>query len=95
MTDTAAKIREALDDMLLLACEDEKQWETRRQEFERRITKASEALVLLDAERPSVPMEPLRLLYNMAALNGGIPNNRDAIITAHMAEFGFDVKETP
>jgi hypothetical protein len=40
-------------------------------------------------------MEPLRLLYNMAALNGGIPNNRDAIITAHMAEFGFDVKEAP
>ena len=51
-----------------------------------------EALALLDAERPSVPMEPLRLLYNMAALNGKIPDNRDEIITAHMAEFGIDVK---
>jgi len=53
------------------------------------------ALDALNAERPSVPLEPLRLLYNMAALNGKIPDNRDEIITAHMAEFGFSVKETP
>ena len=37
----------------------------------------------------------LRLLYNMAALNGKIPDNRDEIIVNHMAEFGYTVTENP
>jgi hypothetical protein len=79
MSDAMAKIRELLPKTI--------------EELENfTLRKSKEALALLDAERPSVPMEPLRLLYNMAALNGGIPDNRDEIITAHMAEFGIDVK---
>jgi hypothetical protein len=56
--------------------------------------KALSALDQLAAQRPTVPEDALRLLYNMAALNGpAIPDNRDEIIKAHMAEFGVEVSE--
>jgi hypothetical protein len=106
MTDTTAKIREsreaiekARDEVSALCngkrwtmCIPAREGKDSDLIISAALHKADEALALLDAERPSVPMEPLRLLYNMAALNGGIPDNRDEIITAHMAEFGIDVK---
>jgi len=51
---------------------------------------ARAALALCD-EEPTVSMDALRQLYNMAALNGPIPDNRDEIITLHMAEYGYKV----
>ena len=55
-----------------------------------KIAEARAALALCD-EEPTVSEDALRQLYNMAALNGRIPNNRDEIIKVHMAEYGYKV----
>jgi hypothetical protein len=103
-TEQLATIREArkqLEDMISLVREDDHEWDSRRDEFERRIVKAKkslvcliEALALLDAEnKPSVPMEMLREIGEVAE-NDSYHSYQDEDGVAIAARFGYTVTES-